>query len=444
MKERIYNILLSPFFIAFVITVIVILILPDYFPHYKIEQQSIQLNHNCAGFNCDLQTYYCDLDGDSTAERIDPITTSLGEAAIVVRRIDQNVINQWNLRGNFIEDERILTFRDIDGDGKKEILTLVSYHDSLLLDIIKPFANTNGYASYLIKPHLGFDGKLSDLDASKIFVVDLNKDGKKDLVFYLSGGYNAFERHVYALDLSSGVVLKSPFICNKILGLRISKWDEDGYPNILLSTYSTLNLVDSLAQYGTDSFDHFFVLNHNLKFLFPPIEIPAPFSGIHSFKFENQGNKRFLAFVESLNDDILKDQLQVYNQYGKLIKKVKLSKGLWQEMLFNRKNQIFYAYKLSDHTIYKFDFSLDILRTYHFPGANLFLQMDVDGKPGREILMISNFYKRLTIFRKDFTDPTAIDLPNIFNGNLFYGNTKINGKEVFYLGFKNKVITYQY
>jgi len=126
---RIQSILLSSWFIALIISVVIIIFLPPIFDHYKIEILE------SGSFSASSSTiFFSDLNNDHFAERIMTYKDPSGISAIQVFDPDGGIYDQWNLPGSFPNDinER-LYFGDYNDDLNKEIYVFSQVGDSIFL-----------------------------------------------------------------------------------------------------------------------------------------------------------------------------------------------------------------------------------------------------------------------------------------------------------------------
>ncbi len=89
----------------------------------------------------DIVFYFEDLDGDGDSELIQASHNSRGQPSITVYRDWADPLDQWNLKGSFINRNKEVYFPDLDGDGIKEVLSYTLAADSIFFNAVKPFSS---------------------------------------------------------------------------------------------------------------------------------------------------------------------------------------------------------------------------------------------------------------------------------------------------------------
>ena len=174
-KNQLLKILTHPFFIGFIITAIIALIVMPDVSKYKADVKEIR-------YNKDHTLIFSDLDADHNSEEIDfDIKTSLFK--IMVRQ-GKGIKEQYNLGSKPIGGGSYFT-GDYNNDGLKEIYLLTINSDSLLLSIIDPFHSQD----FIVKERLIFyNDTLSFVGELPIgyFVGLTDSESGKNIVFSLS------------------------------------------------------------------------------------------------------------------------------------------------------------------------------------------------------------------------------------------------------------------
>ena len=125
-KIRIKTLLYSPYFLALLFAIVVIVLLPNIFSKYKIESvKQGKSKHS------DEIVYYFDLDGDGNSEKICSFISNQDHFCIQVFGFDGGLIDQWNFTQKLPGFRERLIAGDYNGDGQKEIYTLSQKQDSL-------------------------------------------------------------------------------------------------------------------------------------------------------------------------------------------------------------------------------------------------------------------------------------------------------------------------
>jgi len=174
------SIFYSPYFIALVITVIIIFFLPDLFSKYKatiIEEGEI--------LNTTEIIYYNDLNGDGNCEKICSFISSDNCHAIQVFDKDGGIIDQWNLKGLVAGLEERVFFGDFNNDGQKEIFSFSEANDSIFLYIVDPVENGEFLVKHRFISSINKTIKDTDYHIRDIHLKNLTNDSLYELIFVI-------------------------------------------------------------------------------------------------------------------------------------------------------------------------------------------------------------------------------------------------------------------
>ena len=189
--------------------------------------------------------FYRDLDGDGYSERFmlqnDPTEPAYYLKIYRFPTLPKKgrIIDQYNFMHPI---QPKLFFGDVDGDGSEEVF-LFSFDDStLFLSVIDVRSNV-----YLARerflmaapkdiPYIKWDVEIIDAAFE-----DLNKDGKKEMIFTLHSGHSLRPRGIFILDVAHWRIINRRLYHAGHVSLTITDFQGDGFPEFILSSYASDN-----------------------------------------------------------------------------------------------------------------------------------------------------------------------------------------------------------
>jgi hypothetical protein len=317
MRKSRYNklilLLLHPAVLALPVALTIILIVPDIFSKYTLTPLSERILEPRTDFE------YADLDHDGTSEMfyIGDNTKNGSDVAVYNK---SGPLYQWDFSGRFIESFRKSITGDTDSNGFDEIYAFTFLGDSFLLNGI----DFRYKGSFIINDR--FLMRLPEAKNEKdygfgiIALAELNGDGRKEIVFYLSSGYETRPRRVFAYDLNNDSLLSSPELGGHIGDFDIEDADNDGKAEIAVSNYGPGNITDpSLPMQDTCAY--VLILDNNLQFLFPPVGFPGRYNGIGNQFVKENGKWRILSHWGNDSRNKTIQSLRIYDLNGILLRK---------------------------------------------------------------------------------------------------------------------------
>ncbi len=223
------------------------------------------------------QRFYQDLNSDKSIEDYFLNNSSENASFILVRWASGASMEQWNFKGIFKPGLFVPLISDINQNGKSEIATVTVDHNSLYLNIIEPF----GPSPILVKNRL-LDTIWTRYATPYTFLfaaqpTDLNHDSSDEIVFSFSSGYARQPRNVYAYDIKSDSLWSSPFAGAFMTGVHPVDLDDDGKVE-LTGRCDASNNYNKDSVFLHDSVSWFIVLDEELKFKVPPVNLGPPLS----------------------------------------------------------------------------------------------------------------------------------------------------------------------
>lgn len=284
MKEKIINILLNPFVISLFVTILIIFLLPDRFSRFKFEIIEEGKTHEDVMF-----ISYYDLNNDNKTEKISYKKNILGNAAVNIYSNNSIFLDQWNLKGRFPHVTFEPSYFDVNKDGYFEVYIITQKTDSAFLNIIHPWEKANNIEEIFICTIQKINDK-ADFIPGHIYFNDLNNDNNEEIIFSINAGFSLSPRKVFAIDLINNNNWHSKHLGNKSNITDIVDIDNDGRPEILLTTNSSGNFQSPDVSQYSDYSTWITILNNQLEFYIDPIEISIPFSAVELIPVKSNSN----------------------------------------------------------------------------------------------------------------------------------------------------------
>ena len=256
----------------------------------KYTLKPVQVEYSSPGFF----RYYHDLDHDGTSELIILYTNPNDDISVSVSTLDYKTINQFNLNGQLLRLGESLEIHDINQDGIDDIFICTYNAESILLSIIDDvYSSPTTFRQYIVE-HT--DSSIEDKDFF-FFTAgfeDLSGDGIEEYIFGINGGYSLHPRRVYSIDYMSNEVLKSPVSGAAITGAQLFDLNCDGVKEILINTAAPENYKSHIPY--RDSVAWLMLLDNNLEYYIPPIQIGKSPSWVYIVPFTHDSIPHLLVY----------------------------------------------------------------------------------------------------------------------------------------------------
>jgi hypothetical protein len=259
--------------------------------------------------------FYNDLNNDGNSDKIYFDLNDLGN--VYCKIYDPTHRGQFNVSGDFTNKNFKSFFADVDEDGFNEVIFLTKKDSSrVFLNIVNYIT---GKISDFAVCEVGTPGKRDFYGAIKAFV-DLDRDGKKEILVVIDGGFALQPRALFAVNPFTGGVKRSPLSGSKLSRIFPEDLDNDSLPELIAGTFTYQN-YDSTADFPLDdNWSRLIVLDHELNFKFQPLQFSNNRSGLWAMPFIDGNKKNILALVD-IQDDLNKsDQLVLIGADGQILK----------------------------------------------------------------------------------------------------------------------------
>ncbi len=436
--------LLKSYFLALVLSFIVIIFLPNIFDKYKIEvvdQGIVETSEN-------LKVYCNDMDNDGFSEKIYSYEYK-GNHSLQVITHDGGIIDQWNPDGIIAGQEERLVCGDYDKDGFDEVYTFYQRNDTVFLYCFEPTDTLS---------QIYFDNKMvcklsHQYSEPEYFIInilfqDINGDGNGDLFFVINSGRSKFPRNIFIYDIFKDTLIISEDY-GSTFNFDVNLWDidNDGKMEICGDMTAAGQVSDTLGYDYSDYSIWLMVFNHKLEFLFEPIEFPGFRGRLFVIPVSINGTKLFAGFYNHLGRLDNYPKLFLVNKKGEIVKDYKFPKSNKVERWLNVKEKngkLFFNIIDENGIINVFDQSLEFLKKLDIKYSvsvdckNVDLDMD-----GQEEFIFSTKNHDILITRNDFSNPV------LFSTNSFFGYPLSiiqngNNKPYLYLNIGKDYLCLQY
>ena len=396
--RKLLNILSRNYFISFIISVLITVIILSLTKKYELNRVSKENSKNI------IHSFH-DLDGDKNSEEIKYFFSYKNRASIIVLSKGK-VLDQWNFKGNLIR-YYIPFFADTDNDGTKELIIFTQIKDSIYLHILDALNNKVLVENKaVIKVYKG-KGDQYDYGITPFSATDVNADGYKELYFLIQSGYATQPRRLFAYFPAKKRILISPESYAFIQNPHIYDFENDGKPEIVVQSYAYGNCKTKVPYTDMDLW--LMAFTPDLKFKFKPIRFDKYPARLYSLPFNTGKNKYILCIRDySGTDTIVQNFTALYDISGKEIlkKKLRLKKGVHIVKAFAKDSTYKSIYAiLTDGSIIKLDSLLNFKEITKQKGIKDFLQQtDVDNDGEKELFFITNPNNSILILKNNFKD----------------------------------------
>jgi len=356
---------------------------------------------------------YFDLNHDGNSEILSLLENSAGNFSISISNLLSETINQFNLPGKSISLGSVIDLQDINSDGITDIISCTSRNDSLFLTVITNIYRhpTSQFTVFIDSINQSNDN--GDYLFSKGFVQDLNGDGSKEYIFGISGGYSLQPRRIYALDFKNDILLRSPLSGAAIIGVDQFDLNNSGTPEIVIKTAAPENHKSYIPH--RDSVTWLMVLDSNLNYFYPPVEMIPSLSLLYIEPFIENENRFLLVYTKYRGAEDYNSELAIYNDSLEKVRSIKFSKKEPSPAFIWRKPG---SYNLSDIYLfrrgifYSVDDKLHITDSIKHKNTDFSIsyvfQLNLDHDKLKEIVSVAS--SRVSIYRSDLKSPIEYDL----------------------------------
>ncbi|HDR50068.1 MAG TPA: hypothetical protein ENN90_00405, partial [Mariniphaga anaerophila] len=309
MRTRLKKIALNNFTLAFIIS------LPFWFLAGRyINKYTLELSGPLSMSSLYKYMVYNDLDNNGTSDIIYFGENQLGN--VFAKVYDPAHRGQFNTMGKCIENVPVTPFfADLNEDGFNEILFFSSKDSGTV------FLNIVNYVEDTVQEfeicQAGVPGK-RDISCAITHYTDLNRDGSKEILFYINGGYALQPRAIFSLNPHTGKLKRTPEMGSKLLPHIIADLDNDGYPEIVCGTFTYQNYPITASMPYDDNHSRLFIFDHNLEFKVPPLKFLNIRSYVRPALIKEAGEAFIYAFLDTQGDLKIPDKHYIIGAAGSI------------------------------------------------------------------------------------------------------------------------------
>ncbi|HNS18243.1 MAG TPA: histidine kinase [Bacteroidales bacterium] len=406
--KRFIPIVLSPWVLAVPFTVMIILFLPS-ISRYKATFTSQEyLPGNCF--------FYTDIDGDGITEKAGVTENSLGNAALKLYDLNGGLIEQVNFRHGLIHFPPNVSFGDSDRDGFGEIYFFTFSEDSVFLGFSEPLGSEKFIAHERFIDRIRAWEDTIDFTAGSGpgLLKDMNQDGYEDLLFYITARHSIVPRQVYMYDIRNDTIWRSGSYGSNLNELKIADINGDGHLEVMGNNMTRGNTRDKMNLAFGDSSAWLMVYDHELTFLFDPVEFSS-----YGVKLEVQpfmtADSGFIAVLyRNLGVGEEPPAVILYNSIGGIARRKEFSvrdRHLIAHLVTGDPEKYSNLYLLNKNgKAEQLNQDLRVIHTAEVKGISKrpLFYADLDGDRSQEIIFENTDHNGLVITRNDFTHPVEI------------------------------------
>ncbi len=367
--------------------------------------------------------FYDDLNNDGNGDKIYFGENDLEE--VYCKIFDPAHRGQFNTSGDFINYFINPFFTDVDDDGCNEILFFTQK------DTSRVFINIVNYQKDSIQEfeicEVGIPGK-RDFGASISDFIDLNRDGQKELIFYITAGFGLQPRAFFSLNPYSGELKRTPESGSKFSTIFIDDIDNDNFPELVTSSFTYQNYDSTFHFPYDDNWSRLFIFDHNLQFKAPPIKFSDLRSQVRAFPIQKDNSSMIYAFIDFRGDTTVQNRQYLINANGEIVKNGLFVEGNtflnMEPSVLNLNDKL--LVKDKNGFIYRIDPDLGLHKIKHlkeFKDCNVQV-LDINSDGNSELLWVDQGTGKNTITDSRFKHPTEFIIP----GNSVYWINPVTSK----------------
>lgn len=281
------------------------------------------------------KVYFEELDSDGAEEIIIKRNNVVNNASFIVYRSNHQLYDQVNFPEQSIKNSDLF-FSDMDGDGLKEINIFTWHLDSAFLYSVE-------FSSQEMLINRQFIAKARRIQGNEDFAVgagrsiDMDLDGREELVFYFHGFFNDYPRKIFIYDWDEGNLKSSDHLNAKFVITDIIDLDGDRYPEILLTNHPSANNNDTTV-FLNDHHAWLVAFDRNLDFLFEPRKSSGINTQFCLSVIEQNGINNILFYEIIRAQGIKNNKIYILNAKNEIEADIEVPPEL------NMKNPILYRY----------------------------------------------------------------------------------------------------
>jgi hypothetical protein len=402
------RLLTSVWILGLVIAIPVLVLLPPVFQKYRVTLVKTEQNQNII-----LKTYFYDLNKDGILEEIKSLAIH-NQLAFQVYFPSKILKEQMNFRYGYSANAGQIYFGDQDNNGFAEVYAFTMNSDSLFLNWFEPYPKlSNVQLSRFISKIGRYDPGEFDFGIYDFTLIDLNNDGKKEIVFSIEAGHSLTPRRIFVLQPKNGALLSTDDHGINAYDLIFDDLDNDGKLEIITSSSVSANLKN---RFGIDTIDNrplLQVFNGSMDYFFPPLRFPEGLvNEIRTFVSGENTKSLFVFHFFKGSPDGIPVKIYDVNTNGNKTDSLFIpydGNGFFPSVI----QESPYTFLLGiDKKIYEIGSNLQLLRVHKVRKSFSGMQkVSLSGTGSGEFILNGLNNVSLYIFDYDFSNKVTIDLP---------------------------------
>jgi hypothetical protein len=358
--------------------------------------------------------YYYDLDNDGASESISVDLNDTRQTKVMVRKGNM-VLEQFNFKYQASGTDDLFA-GDFNNDGSMECFLFTRGNDSILLNVFDPVKTRKTLISnrFIDLIHTA----TQSAEVPIIFPVGIYRNSgriNRDFVFFISAGFGLQPRRAYRYSPDTDLLIRSPHSSANINGCTAADINGDGLEEFIFNTSATDNAGDT-ATYS-DHFSWLIVLDHNLRFLFPPVKVSKYPARLLAIPMKLKKNTGIVALNHYFGSDTIHSTFSLFDRKGNKLYEhdagqIDNSSSYISGNTAGAKST-FCLVRNWQCEIDKIDTGFNIIKKSRIPEvieASPFAKIDVDSDGSPEYFFLGRDSKYLIITRSDYSFPAVISI----------------------------------
>ncbi|MDD4554039.1 MAG: histidine kinase [Bacteroidales bacterium] len=402
---------LSPWFIALPVTVLIILFLPDIFRKYSVEVVDSGATHKPNALEL-----YQDLNGDGNSEQIVYFDNTEGKASLKINDHKGFILDHFYFPGKILLKVDAITVGAYDSTGSVGIFLFTRVGDSLFLHGIAPMRSEKVLFRDLFIGALEPENGENDFSLTTTWLIDLDRDGIKEIVSGIMAGFRAQPRFLFSYNLKTGELKKTD---TGVLFQSVTDTADlngDGRPELITDTYAIDNNQGRISARYDDNSAWLVAYDRDFNFCLPPVQFPGRYIRLAPEVVRIKSSHFFFILLEPRNAGTGTARLMLFNAKGEKMRERQLDDTLrhrFYDLFRSRESDCSVFLSREGGIIERYDTSLTVVerKRIESPGSTLFQCIDIDGDGKQECLFRAANEKAFIITDNEFSHPIRLDNP---------------------------------
>jgi anti-sigma regulatory factor (Ser/Thr protein kinase) len=405
--QGVRSVILSPFFVALPVSLLIILLLPELFPKYNIRpERSGQVDKP------DGIEFYEDLDDDGTSERIILFNNTENKASIKILSLDGDILFHYYFSGVILPTMGSLVTGRFHHSRHPGIFFLTRTTDSILLQGICPADSADTVVFNLPVTWFHPENSIRDLTLPGFFLQDMDGDGVKEIISGIMAGFRVEPRMLFMYNTVTKKLIHTPRMGACATIKEFSDLDGDHLPEILLHTYAIDNNSGKVSIPVDDHSAWLLVFNSILEPIFEPVQFKGKYQALTCFTIGPGGARKIICLKSGKTRNAGHPELLSFNIKGQLLKRKPVPghvQGLVYSIVKHDSLDPLFLFA-SDGRVMAIDTGLNISvsRSISAGYTSGPLKFDLDGDHEDEMIFPGSYSIPGFIARKDFSNPVPI------------------------------------